>query len=51
MWVVLENLRAGATLDEIAEWFEVERPKLEEVLAFLANEAKPTNRWTSAILS
>ena len=39
LWVVLDNLRTGATLDEIADWFEIERSKIEEVLAFLANEA------------
>ena len=38
LWVVLENVRAGATLDEAADWFEIDRSKLEEVFAFLTNE-------------
>ena len=40
LWVVLDNLRAGASLDDIADWFEIERGRLEEVLNFLALEAK-----------
>jgi len=40
VWVVLDNLQAGATLDEIADWFEIERSKVEEFLAFLASETK-----------
>jgi hypothetical protein len=37
---VLDNLRTGATLDEVADWFEIDRAKLEEVLSFLASETK-----------
>ena len=40
LWVVLDNLRAGASLDEISDWFEIDRSKVEEVLAFLATETK-----------
>ena len=40
LWVVLYNLKAGATLEEIADWFEIERAKLEEVMSFLAAETK-----------
>ena len=40
LWVVLDNLKSGASLDEISDWFEIERPKVEELLAFLANETK-----------
>ena len=40
LWVVLDNLKTGATLDEISDWFEVDRSKVEEVLSFLASETK-----------
>jgi len=40
LWVVLDNLRTGATLDDIVDWFEIDRSTLEEVLSFLAVEAK-----------
>ena len=33
---VFENLEAGATVDEIAEWFDVRREQLNEVLEFAA---------------
>ncbi len=36
---VLINLISGASLDEVAEWFEIERSRVEAVLAFLAGEA------------
>jgi uncharacterized protein (DUF433 family) len=35
---VLENLSGGASLDEIADWFEIDRAKVERVLTFLAKE-------------
>ena len=40
LWVVLDNLKSGASLDEISDWFEIDRSKVEEVLAFLANETE-----------
>jgi len=40
LWVVLDNLKGGATLDEISDWFEIERSKIEEVLDFLARETE-----------
>ena len=33
---VFENLEAGATVDEIAEWFHIERERINEVLEFAA---------------
>lgn len=35
---VLSNLSAGASLDEIADWFEIDRVRVEAVLRFLAKE-------------
>jgi uncharacterized protein (DUF433 family) len=35
--VVLENLKDGS-LNEVCEWFDIEREKVEEVLTFLANQ-------------
>ncbi len=40
LWVVLDNLSSGASLDEVADWFEVDRKKVEAVLAFLARETE-----------
>ncbi len=39
LWVVLENLKSGASLDEVSDWFEIDRGQVEQVLAFLAREA------------
>jgi uncharacterized protein (DUF433 family) len=33
---VFENLEAGATIDEIAEWFHIPKEQIVEVLAFAA---------------
>ncbi len=33
---VFENLEAGATVDEIVEWFDIEKQKVLEVLEFAA---------------
>lgn len=33
---VFENLEAGATVDEIAEWFHIEKERIIEVLKFAA---------------
>jgi len=35
---VLKNMASGATLDEVSDWFDIERSKIEEVLAFLGEE-------------
>jgi len=34
--VVFENLEAGATIDEITEWFHIEKERIIEVLEFAA---------------
>ncbi|HEY3974365.1 MAG TPA: DUF433 domain-containing protein [Candidatus Sulfotelmatobacter sp.] len=34
--VVFENLEAGATVDEISEWFEISKEQIMEVLQFVA---------------
>ena len=34
--VVFENLEAGATIDDIAEWFDVSPEQIKEVLDFAA---------------
>ena len=33
---VFENLEAGATVDEIAEWFDISKEQIAEVLEFAA---------------
>lgn len=33
---VFENLEAGATVDEIVEWFHISKPQVIEVLEFAA---------------
>jgi uncharacterized protein (DUF433 family) len=33
---VFENLEAGATIDEVAEWFHIDRKLIIEVLEFAA---------------
>jgi uncharacterized protein (DUF433 family) len=33
---VFENLESGATIDEITEWFHIEKEKVIEVLEFAA---------------
>lgn len=37
---VFENLEAGATIDEIAEWFDVPREQLVAVLDFAAQSVR-----------
>ena len=39
---VFENLEAGATIDEIVEWFDVTREQVEEVLNFAARSLQAT---------
>lgn len=39
--VVFENLEAGATVDEITEWFHIERERVIEVLEFAARSLDP----------
>jgi uncharacterized protein (DUF433 family) len=39
--VVFKNLEAGATIDEIAEWFHIEKERVIEVLEFAAESANP----------
>jgi uncharacterized protein (DUF433 family) len=40
---VFENLEAGATIDEIVEWFDVTREQVAEVLNFAARSLEPAN--------
>ena len=40
LWVVLDNLKTGASLDEVSDWFEIKRSKIEDVLNFLVSETK-----------
>lgn len=39
--IVFENLEAGATVDEIAEWFHLSREQIVSVLEFAARSADP----------
>lgn len=40
---VFENLEAGATIDEIAEWFHLTREQIVSVLEFAARSADPAS--------
>jgi uncharacterized protein (DUF433 family) len=40
---VFENLEAGATIDEIAEWFDLTRVQIVSVLEFAARSLEPPN--------
>jgi uncharacterized protein (DUF433 family) len=40
---VFENLEAGATIDEIMEWFDVTREQIVAVLEFAARSLDPPN--------
>ncbi len=39
---VFENLEAGATVDEIADWFSISREQIVEVLEFAARSVAAT---------
>ena len=41
--IVFENLEAGATIDEIAEWFHLTREQIVSVLEFAARSADPVS--------
>jgi uncharacterized protein (DUF433 family) len=38
---VFENLEAGATIDEITEWFDISREEIIAVLEFVARSLDP----------
>lgn len=40
---VFENLEAGATIDEVMEWFDVTREQIVAVLEFAARSLDPPN--------
>jgi uncharacterized protein (DUF433 family) len=40
---VFENLEAGATIEEIMEWFDVTREQIVAVLEFAARSLDPPN--------
>ena len=44
---VFQNLEAGATVDEIAEWFDISKAQLCEVLEFAARSAAAWIRLAS----
>ena len=39
--IMFENLQAGATIDEIMEWFHLEREQVVAVLEFAARSLDP----------
>jgi len=39
--IVFENLEAGATIDEITEWFHLSREQIVTVLEFAARSLDP----------
>ena len=41
---VFENLEAGATIDEIAEWFHIPKQQIIQVLEFVARSLDATAR-------
>jgi uncharacterized protein (DUF433 family) len=40
---VFENLEAGATIDEIADWFYISKQQIIEVLEFVARSLDPAS--------
>ncbi len=40
--LVFENLEAGATIDEIVEWFHLDREQIVTVLEFAARSLDPS---------
>ena len=40
--IMFENLEAGATIDEIMEWFHLEREQIVNVLEFAARSLDPS---------
>jgi uncharacterized protein (DUF433 family) len=46
--IVFENFEAGATIDEIAEWFHLTREQIITVLDFAAHRADPESPIPSA---
>jgi uncharacterized protein (DUF433 family) len=40
---VFENLEAGATIDEIVEWFDISREQIVTILEFAARSLDPPN--------
>jgi uncharacterized protein (DUF433 family) len=40
---VFENLEAGATIDEIIEWFDITREQIVTILEFAARSLDPPN--------
>lgn len=40
-WIMFENLEAGATIDEIMEWFHLTREQIVAVLEFAARTLDP----------
>jgi len=45
---VFENLEAGATVDEIMEWFDVTREQIVAVLEFAARSLDPPGAMCDA---
>jgi uncharacterized protein (DUF433 family) len=49
--IVFSNLQAGASIEELIEWFDVTREQVEAVLGFVARSADaPADRATAEIL-
>jgi uncharacterized protein (DUF433 family) len=46
---VFENFESGATIDEIAEWFDVSREQIVAVLEFAARSLDPPAREESSL--
>ena len=42
--LVFENLQAGATIDEIVDWFHLSHEQVRTVLAFAARSLDPARR-------
>jgi uncharacterized protein (DUF433 family) len=41
---LFENLEAGATIDEITEWFRIPKEEIVKVLAFVARNLEASTR-------
>jgi uncharacterized protein (DUF433 family) len=46
---VFENLRSGASIEEIMEWFAVSREQIRDVLAFAARSLEAPGTMLSSL--
>ena len=47
--IVFANLQAGATIDEVAEWFDVSREEIDAVMRFVVESFEDAPGMSAAI--